>query len=332
MYKIKQIPQDFIVIEKTNQKFQKGNYHYFKLTKTNFTTAQATSKIADILKIPLKSIGYAGTKDKKAITTQAISIKTKRELKNFTINKPNLKLIYLGTKNKPLSLGDLEGNHFEITIRNITNQPKNPISPIFIPNYFDKQRFSTNNKEIGEFIIKKDFKSAAKLLEANNHPKLIQHLKKYPTDYVGAIMKINKRILLLYIHSYQSFLFNELLSQYIIQHLKKYITKTFSFGKLAFPLEKISKQRKLPIIGFNTKPSCSKILKKHKISKRDFIIKQLPLLSQQGDMRNAFIEVKNLKFFKLKKDELNKNKKKITISFTLQKGSYATMVIKYLFI
>ncbi len=327
MYKLKQIPQDFIVIEKTNVKFQKGNYHYFELKKTNLTTNQSISKVADILKIPLKSIGYAGTKDKKAITTQLISIKTKRELKNFHINKPNLKLTYLGTNNKPLSLGDLQGNHFKIIIRNIEKKPTKINS---IPNYFDQQRFSTNNKEIGEFIIKKDFKSTIKLLKENNHPNLLQHLKKYPTDYVGAIKKINKRILLLYIHSYQSFLFNELLSQYIIKNFKKHQIKTFPFGKLAFPLKPHTKQTQLPIIGFNTDQPCSEILKKHKLSKRDFIIRQLPLLSQQGDMRNAFVEVKNFKFSKLTNDKLNKNKKKITLSFTLQKGSYATMVIKSL--
>ena len=107
-------------------------------------------------------------------------------------------------------------------------------------------------------------------------------------------------------------------------------TKTFSFGKLTFPLEKTTNQIKLPIIGFNTSQPCLEILKKHPLSKRDFIIRQLPLLSQQGDMRNAFVKVKNLKFSKLTNDELNKNKKKITLSFDLQKGSYATMVVKSL--
>ncbi|MEK6905375.1 MAG: tRNA pseudouridine(13) synthase TruD, partial [Nanoarchaeota archaeon] len=58
------------------------------------------------------------------------------------------------------------------------------------------------------------------------------------------------------------------------------------------------------------------------------IIKQIPELTLEGELRNVFIEVKDLKIGKKAKDELNLGKFKVKISFTLSKGSYATMAIK----
>ena len=106
-----------------------------------------------------------------------------------------------------------------------------------------------------------------------------------------------------------------------------------SFGELSFPLEKI-KQINFPLIGFETKETLKviEILKKEKITPRDFIIRPLPNLSQQGQLRQGFITISDLKIYYLKKDELNKNKKKIVLSFSLSKGSYATMLVKALFI
>ena len=71
-----------------------------------------------------------------------------------------------------------------------------------------------------------------------------------------------------------------------------------------------------------------KLMPSEQITFTDFIIKPIPELSQEGELRKAFMEVKDLKIGKLEPDELNKGKNKITLSFSLGKGSYATMVIK----
>ena len=71
-------------------------------------------------------------------------------------------------------------------------------------------------------------------------------------------------------------------------------------------------------------------MKKENLTHSDFVIKQIPELSMEGDLRNAFTEIKNLKVGKTEKDELNSGKKKVKISFELGKGSYATMVVRKL--
>lgn len=328
MYKLKQIPEDFIVKEELKLKFGKGDYYYFSLKKINLTTEESIGKIAKILNLPRKNIGSAGNKDKKAITTQTISIKSSKPLEKFKLTKDNLKLSYLGKGDSPISLGDLNKNNFEVVVRNITKKPAY-ISNIV--NYFDEQRFSKNNAEIGKLIIKKDFKGASELLKQNNHYQFEEYLNKNPADYIGAMGRIPKKILMLYIHSYQSLLFNEMLNDYVKQNYEHKIIKT-CFGELSFPLVNI-KQLELPLIGFMSKETIKVklILKKEGICLRDFVIRQIPNLSQEGQVRKCFVDLMELKISNLQQDNLNKGKKKIKLNFGLPKGSYATMVVKVLF-
>ncbi|MBS3097641.1 tRNA pseudouridine(13) synthase TruD [Candidatus Woesearchaeota archaeon] len=308
MYKIKQLPEDFIVREINNIKAEgNGAYSYFMLKKKNYDTVKAIERIAAELKIPVKFIGFAGNKDKKAITEQIISIKTTKKTGNLKLK--DICLTYIGKGNEPISLGSNEGNQFMITIRDLTNREINRLkkinkSKILIPNYFGEQRFSKNNIEIGISIIKKDFKKASELagLKADNN------------DYIGALRKINKKTLTLYLHAYQSYLFNETVNQYL----------KINKGKT---IENI----KIPVIGFGTETGNNQlgkiignILKQEKISLRDFIIRQMPELSSEGTERDLFAEVKDFKIRKLEKG-------KATLSFYLPKGSYATVFIKELF-
>ena len=80
-----------------------------------------------------------------------------------------------------------------------------------------------------------------------------------------------------------------------------------------------------------TKIIVDKILEKENIGFRDFIIKQIPELSVEGDERKAFIKISDFKIIKQEKDELNKNKEKLIIKFSLPKGCYATVLIDFLF-
>ena len=75
MYKIKQIPEDFVVREISGiRPSEHGKYTYFLLKKRNYTTQRAVKAIADALHIPEKRFGFAGNKDKNAITEQLCSV------------------------------------------------------------------------------------------------------------------------------------------------------------------------------------------------------------------------------------------------------------------
>jgi tRNA pseudouridine13 synthase len=305
MYQIKQKPEDFIVIEETIIKPKKqGKYTYFILKKKNYTTEKAIQTIANYFNIPRKRFGYAGNKDKKAITEQYCSVLG--NIKDIKLKDIEIKVIGYG--DKPISLGDLKENYFEIIVRNIDKRPKPKEK---VPNYFDEQRFgkNKNNHLVGESIVKKYFKKAAEIINPEFEG----------PDYVGFLRRIPKKILMIYVHSYQSYIFNKIVEQYLQCKYKK--------------------NAKIPLVGFGTeikdeqiKSITENIMKQEKITYKDFVIRQIPELSSEGNERDLFIKIKDLKIGNLEKDELNKGKKKVKVSFSLQKGAYATNVIKYLFL
>lgn len=332
MYTLKQIPEDFIVTEISNVELnQNGPYSYFWLKKRNKNTLEVIKELAQKLGIREKEIGFAGSKDKQAVTEQLISFqKIKREkIENLKLNRAELQ--FYGYGNRPITLGDLVGNQFSITIRDLTTEKIPKIN--FVENYFDEQRFSENNVAIGRHLLKKELAAAVELID---QPIVREYLEQKPNDYIGALKRIPMRLLKMYGHAYQSYLWNETLAAYLRE---KYQGKelNYSLGKLFFSQQK--EELDVPLVGFgqeienkNLKKIIDKILKKEQLSETDFIFKPIPELSLEGGLRTAFAAVKSLKIGKIELDELNSGQKKCLISFTLDKGSYATMVIKKLLI
>ena len=70
------------------------------------------------------------------------------------------------------------------------------------------------------------------------------------------------------------------------------------------------------------------ILKKEKMVVKNFIVKQIPFLSLEGDERSLSVKVSNLKLENQFNDEFNEGKEKIKVSFFLPKSSYPTQAIR----
>ncbi|MBN2420725.1 tRNA pseudouridine(13) synthase TruD, partial [Candidatus Woesearchaeota archaeon] len=288
-------------------------HSYFLMKKIDSATPFAIEKIAKFLNIDTKRIRFAGTKDRKAITTQYISIeKCPDRIKEFY--EPNIKLEFKGKCDKPIYLGMNEGNEFEITIRNIKKTPKK-IKQFL--NLFDEQRFSMNNVEIGRAIIKKDFKKAVEILMRSNgyYERRLKETYEKTNNAVNSLRNVPFNVINFFIHAYQSEIWNKCAEKI-----------------------KSKKNIKLPIIGFGTeikdkkiKKICEKVMKEEGIDYRDFIIKSYPELSSEGNSRDLYAEVKNLKIGKLENDELNPKMKKGVVKFFLGKGNYATMGIRNMF-
>jgi tRNA pseudouridine13 synthase len=212
-------------------------------------------------------------------------------------------LRFLGKGDERLNLGKLKGNEFEITVRNIEKKPR-PIRKF--RNLFDSQRFGKNmdNHVIGKAIIMKDFRKACEMIDDG---KIKTHLASRPNDYVGALKTLPKKVLQLYVHAYQSFLWN---------------------GMAAGSFEE-----SLPLIGFYTDETdeVKRVLEREGIRREDFIIRQMPELSAEGGERAVFAEVGRLQVRELEDDELNPGEKKVRVSFRLGKGSYATQVVREMF-
>ena len=321
MYNLKELPEDFIVQEFPQRNFsEEGKYLVCLLKKKNYNTEDAVQAICKALGTVRRNISYAGNKDRKAVTHQYISLYmgSKERIENLDLKDIFLKPI--GRINSPISLGDLKGNKFTIIVRNLEKDvsPKNIDK---FPNYYDEQRFSKNNVRIGRAIIKKDFKSAADIIanEDYKYGNLVKTvLEKEPHNFIGSLQELPSKILLIYVHSYQSYLWN--------LEAEKYLEKNPD-----------SEQRDLPLVGFyepedeESRQITDSILKEENLVYRDFIVREIPSISMEGSTRKLFCNIFDLEFGKLEDDELNPGKKKLLVKFFLEKGSYATMAIKYLF-
>jgi tRNA pseudouridine13 synthase len=337
MYKLKSNPSDFIVKEISNVKSkEQGRYIYFTLKKENWNTFEVLKKISYILHVPLKNIGYAGTKDKHAITRQLCSIHgvSAKALENITLQGVEISIVGYG--NDPISLGDLEGNEFEIVVRNLEISEKIEKNEYFV-NYFDEQRFSKNNVAIGKAIVEKKFAKAVELID---YDQCKVHNKKHPTDFVGALKRLPKKLLLLFVHAYQSWIWNETVAGYLQKKEEKVTLIKYSVGTFVFcnNLENYI-NIEIPLVGFFTELDSvdtdivkiiETILEEEKISQSDFIIKQIQGLSVEGATRNIVEKIDSLVISPIEDDELHQDKKKVTLTFSLCKGNYATMVVKQL--
>jgi tRNA pseudouridine13 synthase len=137
------------------------------------------SLLAKWLKVHHKVIGYAGTKDRRAVTTQRMSATRIKAERLTSLNKiGNGMGIWVGDykySNVGIKLGDLRGNRFTITLRevssgvsmeNIQLAMKSLRERGFI-NYYGMQRFGTSQvstHSIGALLLNGQWKAACEAI------------------------------------------------------------------------------------------------------------------------------------------------------------------------
>ncbi|XP_063110659.1 pseudouridylate synthase PUS7L isoform X2 [Cavia porcellus] len=98
----------------------------FTLRKENLEMFEAVGFLAIKLGVIPSDFSYAGLKDKKAITYQAMVVRkvTPERLKNIEkeIAKKRMNVFNIRSVSDSLRLGQLKGNHFDIIIRNLKNK------------------------------------------------------------------------------------------------------------------------------------------------------------------------------------------------------------------
>jgi tRNA pseudouridine13 synthase len=170
--RLRATPDDFRVDEISVKDWSTttGPYLICRLTKTNWELQHAVKEIARRLNISHRRIGWAGTKDKNAVTTQFISLYDVTPEQVAEVRLKDIRLEVVGRSNEQLSLGDLGGNRFDLVIRDADRydleRRVNVISAIAataIPNYFGLQRFGVIRPlthRVGEYILRGDYEHA----------------------------------------------------------------------------------------------------------------------------------------------------------------------------
>ena len=148
----------------------KEDFLTFTLIKRGVSTPEAVKLLSRNLHISFKRIAYNGNKDKRALTSQKMSI-FKFNAENLKFSTDRVFIRDLAYSNDPCKIGKLYGNHFTVKVRDFNDNNKD-IDKIKeeiikgIPNFYGPQRFGSSslNIEVSKSILKKDFKTAFFLL------------------------------------------------------------------------------------------------------------------------------------------------------------------------
>ncbi len=338
-YKIKQKEEDFIVNEVSLQpdlyNYKESDFSYLWIEKRGITTFDALDEISKALNLNNDDISAQGLKDEDGLTYQLISIHKIIFLKDcqtlnkkFSFNDYKLRIKKIeGYGKTPLIPRLLHGNNFKLIIRNFKKTTaksfynychKNRF--ISFINYYDSQRFGIasgpyNTHLIGRAIVDKDWVGAFKEFKKshNNELKSIKtSMKISSTNCKKFFKKINFSKLSFFVSSYNSHLWNKGASNYIKKKINTHNCNFPEVGFLSLPKKDIFELPNLfTVNGYDVNKKTYKILEKH--FTRNFFV-----------TTTVFSSV-------IQKDELNKNKYRIQVSFFLPTGCYATMLIKQIF-
>uniref|UniRef100_K9IZA1 Pseudouridylate synthase PUS7L n=1 Tax=Desmodus rotundus TaxID=9430 RepID=K9IZA1_DESRO len=207
-------------------------YTAFTLRKENVEMFEAVGFLAVKLGVIPSDFSYAGLKDKKAITYQAMVVRKviPERLKNIEkeIEKKRMSVFNIRSVDDSLRLGQLKGNHFDIVIRNLKNQINDSVNlrerileaiesvknKGFV-NYYGPQRFGMGKKvhtdQIGLALLKNEMVKAVKLfLTPEDLDDPVNRAKKYflqTEDAKGTLslmpeFKVRERALLESLHRF----------------------------------------------------------------------------------------------------------------------------------
>lgn len=397
--KLRKEPEDFVVeeISADIEPEDGGVYTVARVRARNWETNRLVRKFARILGISRRKVHFAGTKDKRAVTTQLFLFEQPEEYVK-AINLKDVEILDVFSTNKKLEIGDLYGNKFGVVVKDIEMPIEEAHSISFdtatnvletggFPNFFGIQRFGAVRPvthSVGRHIIKGDLEQAAMTYVANpvegepeeafearkalqedhdfsnalnTYPDrlsfekaILNHLVKDERDFAGALDTLPDNLLLMFVHAYQSYLFNQILSKRMEKDLP---LNRPTLGDCILPLdrfglpdhknmirvkernlEKVTKQvmkRKafVSAVLFGNESDFAEgemgeiereVVEEEGLEREDFHVKTLRRLSSKGMRREILAPLDDI--------EIEMGENFLTFNFQLNKGCYATSLLR----
>ena len=154
---IRQEPEDFVVQEQLGFKPSGAGEHVFlQIEKRGENTDYVAGQLARFAGIKRHDVGFAGLKDRHAITTQWFSVWLPgRELPDWTnFATDAIKIVKIDKHVRKLKRGVLTGNSFAIRVRDWQGDRNDTVARLEqikkqgVPNYFGEQRFGHQGQNI----------------------------------------------------------------------------------------------------------------------------------------------------------------------------------------
>lgn len=397
---VKASAEDFVVEEVSTPppRDADGRFTIARIRVREWETNRLVRQLARSLHISRRRIGYAGTKDKRALTTQLFSFDRVEPGAMASLRLQDVEILETFRASRPLELGDLMGNRFRIVIRGLRTTVAKASETVQettrqlqaaggFPNFFGIQRFGSVRPithQVGRHIVRGEFREAVETYVANpiegedpesfevraalqasgdvkgalhDYPRnytfekaILNHLAVHPNDDVGALRALPLNLLMMFVHAYQSFLYNRILSERMRRGLP--IHEPIE-GDLVLPADRCGRpdrERVIEVSGDNLERVAArcregkawvsavlygaqsvlaegemgeierKTIAEEALRPEDFIIPDLPRISSKGTRREILAPFGNLQA-QVVGDTLD-------LSVELTRGAYATCLVR----
>lgn len=157
---LKQQCADFVVKEDLGYEMSgEGEFVALKVRKTGCNTLFVGEKLAKFAGVSERNMGYAGLKDRQAITEQWFCLQMPGQdtpdFRQFELE--GVEILAVTRHHRKIRTGSLQGNHFEILLRDTqeTDELKarlNFVENVGFPNYFTEQRFGRDGHNLTQAL------------------------------------------------------------------------------------------------------------------------------------------------------------------------------------
>lgn len=158
--KIKAQAADFVVIEDLGFELTgEGEHLMVRIQKTGENTAFVANELAKACGVASKAVSWAGLKDRHAVTEQWLSVHLPTgetpDFSAFLAQYPSIKILDITRHNKKLRPGDLIGNAFTLRLTEVSDVTEvearlEKVKQLGVPNYFGAQRFGREGNNLSE--------------------------------------------------------------------------------------------------------------------------------------------------------------------------------------
>lgn len=152
---IRQSPADFEVIERLAfTPSGEGEHLYLRVRKTGQNTRWVAKRLADSAGVPYRDVGYAGLKDRHAVTEQWFSLHLPGQDDPAISPPDHVEILETIRHSSKLRTGQAAANSFRIVIRELDTDSaalEKPVATLAergVPNYFGAQRFGRDARNL----------------------------------------------------------------------------------------------------------------------------------------------------------------------------------------
>jgi len=313
---IRHCPEDFRVTEVISfSPSGSGDHIYLYVKKRECNTDWVAQQLAKVAGLKLVDVGYAGKKDRHAVTRQWFSLHMPNQPEPDWENAlpDEINILEKTRHEKKLKSGAIKENQFCIVVREIEGDMADIERRLLclkdqgMPNYFGQQRFGNNNGNVRKLI------------------EMVKHRRRVKRTQRG-----------IYISAGRSFLFNQILKQRILQkNWNQAIdgdVMMLDGSKAIFVAEADDEQLVPRVNEMDIHPASMLWGRGERLAKADAAIIEAQVLEANSELLDALDQSgSQLSYRALRVNlsllEWQSENNSLTLNFSLPTGAYATSLL-----